>query len=309
MNRLLRWTFVVLLPAVLGSPSPAAEPRKTAAGRPAPAHDYVRYTGDDKRGKLETVIVTMKKGGVTVDLVGAVHVADPEYYKQLNTLFTAYDALLFELIDGQRLKEEIEGKDEENKDLSPAFKAIRGMMKGLGSYFRFQYQTEGVDYHAKNFIHADVSMDEFIQLQDDKGESFMSLIGRAMEAQLEIGTDRKAEPKGGQLLLALLGDSSGLKVAIARQLAEADELVAAMENGKGSVVISERNKKALEVVDRETAAGRTKLGLFYGAAHLEDMEKRLEARGYQRTGERWLTAWDIKPRADAKPAASAHSQN
>jgi hypothetical protein len=82
-----------------------------------------------------------------------------------------------------------------------------------------------------------------------------------------------------------------------------------MENGKGSVVISERNKKALEVVDRETAAGRTKLGLFYGAAHLEDMEKRLEARGYQRTGERWLTAWDIKPRADAKPAAAANSQN
>ena len=32
------------------------------------------------------------------------------------------------------------------------------------------------------------------------------------------------------------------------------------------------------------------------------MEKRLEKKGYQRTGERWMTAWDIKPRVDEKAA-------
>ena len=45
--------------------------------------------------------------------------------------------------------------------------------------------------------------------------------------------------------------------------------------------------------------------IFYGAAHLPDMEHRLEQRGYQRTGERWVTAWDIKPRVDEKKAAPA----
>ena len=301
---------------------------KTEAGD---KRDYVRYVGDDKRGKLQTVIVTMKKGDVQVELIGAVHVADPDYYKALTKLFTGYEELLFELVDGQKMKQDLEGgpkpasrktpdaplkqgefpPDDEDapsaKDRNPAFKIISVLMHGLGSYFRLQYQTDGIDYHTKNFVHADVSMDEFVRLQADKGESFVDLFRKAIEAQLELGTDRKAEPKGSQLLLALLGDSSGLKVSIARQLAAADDLTAVMEKEDGgTVIITERNKKALEVLDHETAAGRKNLGIFYGAAHLSEMETRLEKKGYRRTGERWMTAWDIKPRVDeTRPAAPA----
>ena len=305
----------LLLAAIIFSmPAPAEN-----AAAPAKDRDYVRYTGDNKRGKLETVVVTMKKGDVSVELIGAVHIADAAYYTALTKLFTDYEELLFELVDGQRMKEEIEGarpvrgkgkpaagggkiapKDDE--DRSPAFKIISGLMHGFGNYFHLQYQTDGIDYHTKNFVHADVSMDEFVSMQAEKGESFTGLIEKAITAQLEIGSHPEAEPRGSQLLLALLGDSSGLKVAMARQLAVADDLVKAMEHDEGSVIISDRNKKALEVFDREVAAGRKNLGIFYGAAHLFDMEKRLEKKGYQRTGERWMTAWDIKPRVDEKAA-------
>lgn len=323
MNHFLHRAALLLAAAIFTLPAlaeNAAAPAKKTSG--AKARDYVRYTGDNKRGKLETVVVTMKKGDVSVELIGAVHIADAAYYKALTQLFTGYEELLFELVDGQRMKEEMEGKrpirkkggakpihgeenipaKEEDEDRSPAFKIISGLMHGLGSYFKFQYQTDGIDYHTRNFVHADVSMDEFVSLQAEKGESFISLIEKAITAQLEIGSHPEAEPKGSQLLLALLGDSSGIKVAMARQLAMADDLVDAMEQGEGSVIISERNKKALEIFDREVAAGRKNLGIFYGAAHLFDMEKRLEKKGYQRTGERWLTAWDIKPRVDEKPA-------
>ncbi len=305
--------------------APAAKPRDAAK------REYVRYVGDDKRGRLETVVVTLKKGGVQVELVGAVHVADPEYYKALTKLFAGYEELLFELVDGQKMKADLADEpkpsakkkplaplkqgefspDEDDapaeKERSPAFKIISTMMHGLGSYFHFQHQIEGIDYHTKNFVHADVSMDEFVQLQADKGESFIDLMRKAIEAQLEVGSDRKAEPKGSQLLLALLGDSSGLKVAMARQLASAGDIVSEMEkHDGGTVIITERNRKALEVFDREVAAGRRNLGIFYGAAHLTEMEKDLEKRGYRRTGERWLTAWDVKPRIEqARPPASA----
>ena len=303
----------------------ATMPAKDAA---APKREYVRYVGDDKRGRLETVIVTMKKGDVQVELVGAVHVADPAYYQALTKLFAGYDELLFELVDGQRMKQDLDADlkpakpdaplkqgefppDDDAapgaKERSPAFKIIGAMMHSFGNYFHLQYQTDGIDYHTKNFVHADVSMDEFVRMQADKGESFVDLIRKAIEAQLEIGTDRKAEPKGSQLLLALLGDSSGLKVAMARQLASAGDLVVEMEkHDGGSVIITERNNKALSVFDCEVAKGRKNLGIFYGAAHLSLMEADLEKRGYHRTGERWLTAWDIKPRADtARPPATA----
>ena len=83
-------TFAVAFAALTFQVSAADEP-KTAA----PERDYVRFVGDDKRGKLETSIVTMKNdAGVEVELVGAIHVADTAYYKALNQLFTRYDALL-----------------------------------------------------------------------------------------------------------------------------------------------------------------------------------------------------------------------
>ena len=328
-----------LLRTALAAAALLACPHAPAADAPAPggkAHaaakrEYVRYVGDDKRGTLETAIVTLKKGDVQVELVGAVHIADPAYYQALTKIFAGYEELLFELVDGQKMKEDAEDSpkpavkkklvaplrqgefppDENDapaaKERSPAFKIIGMLMHGLETYFHFQYQTAGIDYHTKNFVHADVSMDEFVQLQADKGESFLDLMRKAIESQLEVGTDRSAEPKGSQLLLALLGDSSGLKVAMARQLASAGDVVAEMEkHDGGTVIITERNRKALSVLDREIAAGRKSLGIFYGAAHLAEMEKDLEKRGYTRIGERWLTAWDIKPRVDRKrPAASA----
>ncbi len=317
MHPLLRTALAVT--AFLVCPSARAADAPARGGKTQPAHDYVRYVGDDKRGKLQTVIVTMKKGDVQVELIGAVHVADTAYYKALTRLFTDYEELLFELVDGQKMKRDLESKpakksaplapgtfpddDEADsappKDRNPAFKIISVLMHGFGDYFHLQYQTDGIDYHTKNFVHADVSMDEFVRMQADKGESFVDLIRKAIEAQLEVGSDRNSEPKGSQLLLALLGDSSGLKVAMARQLAAADELVAVMEKDDGgSVIITERNKKALSVLDREVAAGRKNLGIFYGAAHLSEMETEMEKKGYHRTAERWMNAWEIKPHAD-----------
>jgi hypothetical protein len=54
-------------------------------------------------------------------------------------------------------------------------------------------------------------------------------------------------------------------------------------------------------MNREIAAGHKKLGVFYGAAHFPDMEKRLLEAGFKRVKQDWLTAWDI-PKKEVKPA-------
>ena len=176
------------------------------------------------------------------------------------------------------------------------------MMQGFGTYFRLQYQTdatEGINYKAKNFVHADVSMAEFEQLQSEHGESFATIFQKALESEMnKAGKKSEDEPKGGQLLLALLGDSSGIKIAMAKMLGKVETIGEEVGFGAGSVIVGERNRVALEIFDRQVKTGRKKFGIFYGAAHLDDMEKRLETRGYKRTAERWFTAWDIKPRVD-----------
>jgi hypothetical protein len=300
------------------------------------ARDYVRYVGDNVRGKLETAVITMKNAaGVQVDLIGAVHIADASYYKLLTDLFTGYESLLFELVDGQKLKEGLEGAprqlkmpkhlkavrgaengadlEEQSGSANASFDVLRILMQSLGNYLRLQYQTDGINYLARNFVHADVSLEEFQRLQDEKGESFATLFRKAFEAQLSRGTQKGEEPTGGQLLLALLGDSSGIKIAMARMLGQAEELGAQLGFGPDSVIVGERNRVALEVFDQQLKAGRKLLGIFYGAAHLTDLETRLEQRGFRRTAQRWLTAWDIKPRVEekkenGKPSSQPKSQ-
>ena len=71
----------------------------------------------------------------------------------------------------------------------------------------------------------------------------------------------------------------------------------ALEGEDGSTIIGQRNRKALDVLRRELAKGKKRIGIFYGAGHLPDMEERL-AEGFGLYPDiksiKWLTAWDMQ---------------
>ena len=61
--------------------------------------DFVKVERTDSGDTLlQTAITCYGKGAITVDLVGAVHIADKAYYEELNQVMEQYPALLFELI-------------------------------------------------------------------------------------------------------------------------------------------------------------------------------------------------------------------
>ena len=86
-----------------------------------------------------------------------------------------------------------------------------------------------------------------------------------------------------------------LKFLFAQELDELEAMLAAFGGKKGerSVIIGERNAVAFRVLDEQLQAGKKKLVIFYGAAHLPDMETRLFKRGFRRTKVEWVTAWDV----------------
>jgi hypothetical protein len=50
----------------------------------------------------------------------------------------------------------------------------------------------------------------------------------------------------------------------------------------------------VRVLEDEIKRGRRKLGIFYGAGHMPDFERRLEVLGFKKSHEHWLVAWDIR---------------
>ena len=273
----------------------AAQPAKAAKADEPPK--FLRLVRDDKGDvtAMQTAVVRYVpkeagREGLQVELVGAVHIGEKAYYDELNKLFEGYDSLLYELV----AKEGTKIPKGETSSRHP----IGALQNGMKDLLGLEHQLACIDYNKKNFVHADMSPDQFEKAMVDRGESIWTMVFRA------VGAGMAKESKGGStsefdILLALFDKdrSTVLKRILAEQFEDMDEMTAAFNGPDGSAILTERNKTALAVLKKEIEGGKKKIGVFYGAAHLPDMDKRLnEDFGLKRADEKWVTAWTIKPK-------------
>lgn len=268
----------------------SAQPASVAPEKEAT--DFLRFEELDEGDSLETAIVSyISPTGVTVDLVGAVHIADKAYFDNLNERFKKYDAVLYELV-GRPMAEREELK---TGDGAPKLQWLGQMQEGMRKALKLESQLKLIDYSAPNFVHADMSVDRFFESQEEKKETFLTLWLRAIQAQNAVARD---EPPPSMLQLLMImrqkdGGAMELKRLIGREFDAMEKLMAGIETQGGTTIIGERNRHALEVMDQEIKAGKKKLAIFYGAAHLPDMEARLFERGFKVKKSEWIKAWDL----------------
>lgn len=264
----------------------------TAAEEPT---NFIRFVEEDESDSLQTAVVSYESPQkVKVDLVGAIHIADKAYFDGLNVRFKGYEAVLYELV-GPSFEER--GKPEAKKQ-AEKLQWVGQLQTMMRDTLKLHGQLEGIDYTAKNFVHADMDMSQFTQTQTEKQESFLSLYLKAARAQKEVNEKRgvNSDAAGMVMLLKILtmkDSSTELKRMIAQEFDSVEDIMAGMETGDGTVLVGERNKVALQVMDKEIAAGKKRIAIFYGAAHLGDMEERLLKKGFKRTKVEWLKAWDL----------------
>lgn len=320
------------------------EDKPTQVKAEARFEGFVRVRRDENgvAVALETAIVRYVpaegRKGDYVDLVGAVHVADRDYYEKLNREFRDYDAVLYELVADEGTRIPQGGPAEESRH---PVSQLQGGMKDL---LELEHQLAVIDYTRPNLLHADMSPDEFARSMKDRGESFLQILikmtmegmaqsrqdagkaegGGVVDLALALVSPKKAtqvqegiarqwrnvisgrgleinENNAGQLgdlemLLALFSNNRAarLKRVMAEQMATLGGTMSSLDGPDGSTIVTERNKKALAVLRREREAGKRRVAIFYGAAHLPDMEKRLlDEFGMRRAETRWLTAWDL----------------
>lgn len=229
-----------------------------------------------------------------VDLVGAVHIGDRKYYDQLNRRFRTYDALLYELVAPEGTVVE-KGRGTSNTH------PLGALQNGLKTMLEIEHQLEWIDYTQPNFVHADFSPDEFMKSMENRDEGFAQLyfrmIGQAMAQQSQQSA--QGESADLDILGALFSPDRPrqLKIAMARQFETLEEALGSLSGPEGSTLITERNKRALEVLRQQQKLGKRKIGIFYGAGHLSDMHDRLVKEfGLTPIGIEWLEAWDLRPK-------------
>lgn len=259
--------------------------------------DFIRYVeSDPAKQELQTAIVRYRRGDQIVDLVGVVHLADAEYFDALNTQLAQYDVVLYEMVGGEFSKRDLNA-DEADPALAQV-SATHGIVHRL---LGMEYQTEGIDYSPSHFVHADVNWDQYQELMTARNQSLMTLFQRAMaSAESEDAPDILTDEAAANRMLSGLmagfasGNTAELKRSMAPLLGEAEALITQIEGDDGTVIVTERNKIAMGVLDRELKKGHEQVAIFYGAGHLPDLEQRLAAAGFQRDTGVWMTAWEIR---------------
>jgi len=290
--------------AVWSAAATALAQQKTPPGKEPPgteaeaAPQFVRLTRNKAREVtgLQTSIVrytSPKHPGVVVDLVGAVHLGEKDYYGQLNRRFANdYDAVLYELVAP---------KDAVPKPGQGSGNPVGLLQRGMTRLLQLEFQLDAIDYTRKNFVHADLTPAEFLKAMEDRNESFWTIVLRMMKASMKQQLEGKKEQiSEWDVLRALLAKdrSRQLKRLMAGQLVDMETQLEAIEGPNGSTLISARNEKALQVLQEQIKRGKRRLAIFYGAGHMVDFDRRLTRKlGFRRGKTEWLTAWRIADEA------------
>jgi hypothetical protein len=277
------------------APSAESPPtRKGTKSKPTADNPYIRIVkGEDKKPlALETSVIRFegregtKYAGRIVDLVGVIHIGQAGYYEELDGRLKSYDAVLYELVapDGTRIRPE---------DLEKRRSVLASVQSGMKEMLDLEYQLEKIDYLAKNFVHADMSPEEFSKDMANRGDGIWKMAARMVGAGL--ATQNATGSDIGLIAALISGDRTmGLRQSMAKQLVSMN--MAGIDDATGdNTLIKGRNRKALQILERELAAGKKTVAIFYGAGHMEDMAARVEKDfEMSQTQVQWVKAWDLK---------------
>lgn len=257
--------------------------------RPAPGR-FLRYVPPGPQGGGLDVAITdyeFQEPAATVHLVGVVHVADADYYERIQRDLDRYDIVLYEGVKPG----EMEAIEWQKHMLEEGGEAGNLQME-MAAWLGFRYQMEAIDYTSPRFVHADMNLQEFdaagarelgLLDEDDSSRGLGSTWARVRAVGRDlIGADGVAQSWARQLISETMGTMDiGASMGLVPGMVE--------------LLLIKRNEVVMERFDeqvRTTTSGS--IGIFYGAAHMDDLAKRLEALGYRRTGARWLRAWALR---------------
>jgi len=223
--------------------------------------------------------------GRRLHLVGAVHVAERAYFEDLQQRFDDYDVVLYELVGDP------DGGGE--KPPGTGMSLVSFLQGGMKDALGLTVQLEEIDYERDNFVHADMTATEFGDSMDSRDESWA---GTFMQLWAASAASQDPAKQQAQLLEVLFARDRQLafKRAMAESMVDQARVLEVLADEDGSVLITERNRKALAVLERELEDGARNVALFYGAGHLPDFHRRLTGDyGFELQLVEWLDAWDL----------------
>ena len=280
-----RWAAPLLSIAIAAAP----------ATRPAADPSFVRFLDDGHGGgQMQVAVASYANGdGVTVDLVSTIHIGDAPFFRQLAKRLTAYDAILYELVGHK-------GQPAVEEGVNPQQAQIAGEMS-------LDNQGPHMNYDRPAYVHADLDLED-LQKQElaahgttkgmlGEGPGLSSAASPADTAgQVNVFRDMRAakaaKPTNRREYTRLMRRAYARELAFEAAPAPGTTYPAGPDM---DILVGNRNRHVMSVLDEQVEKGRRHVAILYGAAHMIDLESRLLAHGYRRQSLEWTTAWTVAP--------------
>jgi len=225
---------------------------------------------------------------LSVDLLSAIHIGDAAYYQELNTRFREYDVLLYELVAPQDAV--ASNRLDKRKGI------LSTTQTGMTKLLDLTFQLDEINYDQANFVHADLSPSELRASMEERGESLYVYFWRLFFASMDEYAKDPLGLRDIEMMSAMLspGQDGSLKTMLAYEMTNIKQVQDILGEDSSSAVIGARNQRAIDVLGREIDAGAKRIGIFYGVAHMPDLEARLADQlglRYEKTD--WVDAWGL----------------
>lgn len=280
------------------------------AAPPAPGQ-HLRAPDADGEGLSVALTHLVHPTRPRVDLVAAVHVADPAYFHAVQRWLDAADLVFYEGIAPAGTSPTAARGAGGAEPPNPLRRLQQALARALGLAF----QLDEMRYDRAHFRPADLTLEELKAALAAAGPSAAAdgapAEGAAAEAQdplAALGPLGSLVEAAGPMLEALLARQAEnpvmrrqFRALLARALggADLDQALGRLPAGVRDLILTRRNEVVLKHLEEVPADAAASVAVFYGAAHMAGIERGLVERlGYRRAGARWLKAWDL----DAAPA-------
>ena len=235
-------------------------------------------------------------------LVGVSHVGESNYYARLQRLLNANDLVLFEGVT-DRASRAAKRKNFERSD-----EDLGSLQNTMAESLGLTFQLDSIDYERPNFRNSDLTIEEIAQLIAKEGrpggkpsktaQEFQNLLemmqGDSLVAAIVgagmklIGSNPKLQAMMKLMMIEVLGRFEGDMSQFQGLPPEWQRLI--------EILVHARNEAVLKDLRAEIGkrAPPKSIAIFYGAAHMEDMQRRLTSELHYLPGrEEWVPAFSV----------------
>lgn len=295
---------------------------QTSAGSPI-SNSFMRVAAPTTNNiQLEILIrelVPAKAGSPVVSLVGVSHVGASNYYASIQQHLDRQALVLFEGVRHADAVDDEPAADPGEANSAPLEVDESSIQFTLAKSLGLEFQLSAIDYRRAHFRNSDMSIAQIGRVLSGGRESRpptaeapvesgrsqagasaefamlmqvmdgTSVIGRIANGLVRfLGSSPKLQGTTRLAMIELLGNLQGDLTEMAALPPDLKRLLTVLLHARNAVVVNDLKKEL-----RQTKPAPT-IAVFYGAAHMSDLEKRIcEELGYQRGHDQWLPAISV----------------